>query len=177
VIAIASVLGVIMSQVSRGLIFRLLFGSFRKWEWFWKRPFTRWLFRDPVDDKTDIIFEAVAQGRVKPEQYEVLVTEYFRYAEASVNMVIPVFVFGLGISVFGAYVEVVQMPYWIATLVISGLCALVLLFSGYQTHASYLQKIHQLLRAAGYPEEPPREATAATTAGPSAASARDPAGV
>lgn len=143
---IGGLIGVVVSQVSRQIILR--------WAYHWQLR-----KRGLKMDATDKVIEAVAKGDIKREQHDLLVSDYFRYAEASANMVIPTVVFGCG---FAIYLHKIAPPssalFLGLVIVITFLSAVVLGVSGLRSNESYLRKVERLLEGAKQsptPKDPP----------------------
>jgi hypothetical protein len=133
---IGGLIGVLVSQVSRQIVLR--------WAYNWQLR-----KRGLRMDATDRVIEAIAKGDIKREQHDLLVSDYFRYAEASANMVIPTLVFGTG---FAIYLHKIAPPssaiFLASVIVITFLSAVVLGVSGLKSNESYLRKVERLLEGA-----------------------------
>ena len=172
---IGGLMGVLLSQISRQLILRWLYQQLIPWLGSLGSKAERHSAEILSDeDITDRIIEAVAAGKMKREQHDVLVSDYFRYAEASANMVIPTLVLGFG---FVFYMWHIGPPspagfLWVVCAVtVSG--ATLLTVSGYNSNNSYLRKAEGLLRgvnqlALGAPAKEAEPARAPAAAAPAA---------
>jgi hypothetical protein len=133
---IGGLIGVVVSQVSRQLLLR--------WVYNWQMR-----KHDIEIDATDRVIESIARGDIKREQHDLLVSDYFRYAEASANMVIPTLVFGCGFAIYIHKIAPPSSPIFLASvIVITFLSAVVLGVSGLKSNESYLRKVQKLLEGA-----------------------------
>lgn len=131
VLAFSVIFGVLLSQVQRLV-------------------FVHWIY-DPLLKRSATaggVMQAIRSGRVEKKDYEELITNYYRYVEGSVNMILPVLLFGL---VFPAYVKarlpVVSAPsalwFGAGAVVLAALLAV----SGFYTYRRFRAKEDELVRA------------------------------
>ena len=135
ILPISVIFGVILSQISRLLFVILLFDKARKWL----------LKRQPV--KPTITAYIKAQ-KVTQEEYDALITNYYRYVEGAINMIAPVLLFGFA---FPAYANSkLGVPHPISPITFGTLAvivALLLLISGFFSYDRFRQKEQELCEA------------------------------
>lgn len=125
-IAFSIVLGVVLGQVSRLLFVNLLFDRF--------------VVRSAISPA-----EAVRRGFATQQAFDDLIRGYYRFAEGSINMVAPTFLFGVLLPLYArARLTEVGNAYLWTTAAVAVLSAAALVFAGFFTYREYRRHVNDL---------------------------------
>jgi len=141
VLAFSVVLGVVLSQMNRLI-------------------FVNWIYESILKTR----YPKLAKGTRSPNtrllnktEYDETVSNYYRYVEGSINMIVPVIAFGAVAPRFvDAKLQAVG-PFWIwVWLLTSALVAGLLIVSGYKTYVTFREK-ESAITAPPPPPPPPQQ--------------------
>ena len=144
-IAFSVILGLVLGQVSRFLFINLLYDRF-------------------VPRETVSQVEAVRRGWATQKDFDDLIRGYYRFAEGSVNMVAPTFLFGVLLPLYAwARLTETDWRYLIAIFATSMFFSVALVWTGFYTYREYRRRVNDLCTA---PVAPPAPAPVAPPGAP-----------